>query len=357
MRCRWCRYFLGTRCGHWWRSTPCRELFGCLYQIASGHAPVDEPERRARGVDVYPPRVMRPLPPAGRFTNPNLQRIADAPLSLVRGRPPGPAAEPTTPRRGIVEARLLGTFELRVDGRGVSKWVGQRGTSVLRYLLSRRRHACARDELLEAFWPGVAPDAARNRLQVAVSGLRRALREVTNLHVIEYAEGGYRINPELRVEVDVECFEKMLSTARRAERSGDLDRALTAYREATELYRGDFASDVPYEQWTLLPRETLRLTYIDALDRVSRIQLSAGRLDDCIATAHRMLDIDPCCEDAHRLLMRCYTSQGRNYQAVRQYDFCLQILKRTLDVEPAPETTRLYRAIRAGFAGKPALID
>ncbi|MGH3697717.1 MAG: AfsR/SARP family transcriptional regulator [Pseudonocardiaceae bacterium] len=252
-----------------------------------------------------------------------------------------------------MEARLLGTFELRVDGREVEKWTGQRGRSVLRYLLSRRRHTCSRDELMEAFWPDAVPGAARNRLQVAVSGLRRALCEVTNLHVIEYAEGSYRINPGLRVDVDVERFEKTLSTARRAERSGDLDRALSAYREATELYGGDFASDVPYEEWTLLPRETLRLTYIDALDRVSRIQLSVGRLDDCIATAHRMLGIDPCCEDAHRLLMRCYTSQGRDYQAVRQYDFCLQMLRRILEAEPAPETTRLYRAIRAGLAGSP----
>ncbi|MGH3977190.1 MAG: AfsR/SARP family transcriptional regulator, partial [Pseudonocardiaceae bacterium] len=264
--------------------------------------------------------------------------------------PAAPAAEPTAPRRGIVEARLLGTFELRVDGRVVEKWAGQRGTSVLRYLLSRRRHSCSRDELLDAFWPDVATDAARNRLQVAVSGLRRALREVTNLHVIEYAEGGYRINPELQVDVDVERFEKTLSTARSAERSGDIDRALLAYHDAMELYRGDFASDAPYEQWTLLPRESLRITYIDALDRVSRIQLSAGRLDDCIATGHRMLDVDPCREDAHRLLMRCYTSQGRAYQAIRQYEFCCRMLKRNLEVAPAPETTRLYRAIRADSA-------
>jgi DNA-binding winged helix-turn-helix (wHTH) protein len=29
---------------------------------------------------------------------------------------------------------------------------------MLRYLLSRQRHVCSRDELLDAFWPDVAPD-------------------------------------------------------------------------------------------------------------------------------------------------------------------------------------------------------
>jgi DNA-binding SARP family transcriptional activator len=273
---------------------------------------------------------------------------------VEQGSPPAPAAAGRrAPRQGIVEARLLGAFELRVDGVAITKWTGHRGTSVLRFLLSRRRHACTRDELLAEFWPDVAPAAARNRLQVAVSGLRRTLHEVTNLHVIEYADGQYRINPELLVKVDVEQFGEALSTASGVERSGDLDGALVAYQEAIGLYRGDFASDAPYEQWALLPRESLRITYIDALDRVSRIQLSLGGLDDCIATGLRMLAVDPCREDAHRLLMRCYASQGRIYQALRQYDFCCRVLQATLETGPAAQTTELYRAIREDSRGSP----
>ncbi|MGH8824478.1 MAG: AfsR/SARP family transcriptional regulator [Jiangellaceae bacterium] len=269
------------------------------------------------------------------------------PAAPDRSRAAAPA-ESTARPRAMVEARLLGSFELRVDGIGVRTWTGQRGVSVLRYLLSRRRHACLRDELLAEFWPDVAPPAARNRLQVAVSGVRRALLEVTNLYVIEYADGGYRINPELQVVTDVGRFEAALSKARAAERSGDASGALAAYQEAIAYYRGDFASDAPYEQWTLLPRESLRIVYIDALDRLSRIQLASGHLDDCIATGHRMLDVDPCHEDAHRLLMRCYAGQGRVYQAIRQYEFCRRVLNATLQAEPGLETTQLYRAVRAG---------
>jgi DNA-binding SARP family transcriptional activator len=183
---------------------------------------------------------------------------------------------------------------------------------------------------------------------VAVSGVRRALLEVTNLYVIEYAEGGYRINPKLCVKTDVNRFEAALSTARDAEHAGDTQGALVAYQEAIGYYRGDFASDAPYEQWTLLPRESLRIAYIDALDRLSGIQLGLGQLDDCIATGHRMLDVDHCREDAHRLLMRCYAGQGRVYQAIRQYEFCRRVLNATLQAEPGLQTTQLYRAVRAG---------
>ena len=271
------------------------------------------------------------------------------------GAVPAPAAR-TAARPGL-QARLLGSLEVRVDGAAVTSWNGQRGTSVLRYLLSRRRHACSRDELLEEYWPDVPVGAARNRLQVVVSGLRRALREVTALNVVEYADGGYRINPELRVEVDVELFEKGLRAAGAAERSGDREEAMSAYREAVALYGGDFAADAPFEQWTLLPRESLRIKLVDALDRLSRLELADHRIDDCIATAHRMLGVDPCCEDAHRLLMRCYATQGRIYQALRQYEFCSRILRATVDACPAPDTTRLYRAIRCSSARELDAID
>jgi DNA-binding SARP family transcriptional activator len=268
----------------------------------------------------------------------------------------GPAAR-TAVQPGVLQARLLGSLEVRVDGAAVTSWNGQRGMSVLRYLLARRQHACSRDELLEEFWPGVPACAARNRLQVAVSGLRRALRDVTALNVVEYADGGYRINQELRVEVDVELFERGLRAAGAAERSGDREEARKTYHDAVALYRGDFAADAPFEQWTLLPRESLRIKLVDALDRLSGLELADRRIDECIATAHRMLGVDPCREDAHRLLMRCYATQGRIYQALRQYEFCSRVLKATVDAGPAPDTTRLYRAIRYSSAQELARID
>jgi DNA-binding SARP family transcriptional activator len=264
--------------------------------------------------------------------------------SVVRTWPAGAA----TTRQGLMEARLFGSLEVRVDGSPVSSWNGQRGASVLRYLLFRRQHASSRDELLGEFWPDVPVAAARNRLQVSISGLRRAFLDVTALNIVEYADGGYRINPGCQVEVDAEGFVRALHAAAAAERVGDREAARTAYRQATALYHGDFAADAPFEQWTLLPRESLRIKLVDALDRLSRIELADRRIDDCIATAHRMLDLDPCREDAHRLLMRCYASQGRRYQALRQYEFCQRILRATIDASPARDTTELYHAIRSG---------
>lgn len=266
------------------------------------------------------------------------------PLVLHSQRPATRAAASAP----VIEARLLGTFEFRVDGRPVETWRGRRGISVLRYLLMRERLNCPRDELLAEFWPEVVPELARNRLQVAVSGVRKTLAPVTDVPLIEYADGCYRLNRAVEFEVDVKQFETALREAHEADLSGDPNEAVRAYRRAVAGYHGDFAADAPYEQWTLLPRENLRIRYIEALDRLARLLLANNDVDECIAVGHRMLEVDPCREDAHRLLMRCYARQGRVYQALRQYEFCCRILSATIETQPAPQTTQLYRAIMAG---------
>jgi DNA-binding SARP family transcriptional activator len=51
--------------------------------------------------------------------------------------------------------------------------------------------------------------------------------------------------------------------------------------------------------------------------------------------------------------MHCYARQGRAYQAQQQYEFCARVLRSTLDVTPAPATTRLRDVIRAGSTASP----
>jgi DNA-binding SARP family transcriptional activator len=221
-------------------------------------------------------------------------------------------------------------------------WEGRLSQSIFRHLLTKRAHRCSRDELLAAFWPDTSPDIARNRLQVAVSSLRRTFRNATDARIIEYEDETYRISSDVHLVVDTERFETAMRSAQTAHRSGDRERALSLYRDAIRTYRGDFAPDALYEEWTLLTRERFRILYLDALDRASHLELAFGLLDACIDTAQRMLDQDPCREDAHRLLMYCYAEQRRPHLVDQQFQFCTRVLRGVLDAHPSPETMRMY---------------
>jgi DNA-binding SARP family transcriptional activator len=130
------------------------------------------------------------------------------------------------------------------------------------------------------------------------------------------------------------------------ERSGGHAGAIAAYEAAGSLYRGDFLADAPYEEWAVLPREGLRLAYLDLLDRLSRLYFDQGRYADSAALCQRTIELDPCREDVHRRLIRCYSRQGRSYLGLRQYRACAVALRAELDVAPATATVRLQEALR-----------
>ena len=68
------------------------------------------------------------------------------------------------------------------------------------------------------------------------------------------------------------------------------------------------------------------------------------------STRARWLALDPLHEPAHRLIMQLHAWDGDRAAAVRQYRECVKVLQEELGVEPEPETTALFEAIRGGTA-------
>ena len=59
-----------------------------------------------------------------------------------------------------------------------------------------------------------------------------------------------------------------------------------------------------------------------------------------------MIEKDPCREDAHRRLMRCYSRQSQPHLALIQYRACVRALSDELGVSVEPATARLHDQIR-----------
>ncbi|HEY1319015.1 MAG TPA: BTAD domain-containing putative transcriptional regulator [Streptosporangiaceae bacterium] len=241
---------------------------------------------------------------------------------------------------------LLGSLHAAVDDVAVEDWPSARCRSLFGYLLTHREPWPQREVLMEVFWPGSAPEASRNSLNVAIHALRRTLRAMTDIPVIVYAGGAYRISRELRLWLDVDEFGRCVETGRRLEDAGEIDQATRDYEFAGGLYRGDFLADDPYEDWAALIRERLRLAHLDALGRLSNLYFNAGHYTACATLCQRIIESDPCREDAHRRLMRCYSRQGQAHLALMQYRMCARALAEELGVETDPATAELHEHIR-----------
>jgi DNA-binding SARP family transcriptional activator len=241
---------------------------------------------------------------------------------------------------------LMGTFSFVVNAATVMSWPTGKGRAVFKYMLAHHNQPIPRDMLMDTFWPQAEPESARNSLNVALHGLRQALKTVTDMPVILFEEGAYCISSEFHVWVDVDEFDRHVQAGRRLDANGQVTKAAAEYEAAIELYRGDFLSGDLYEEWPTLTRERLRVAYLEVLDHLSQIYFDQSQYADCITLCQRTLVQDACREDVHCLLMRCYSRQGLRHLALRQYQTCVEALRAELDVDPVPTTTQVYEKIR-----------
>jgi DNA-binding SARP family transcriptional activator len=121
---------------------------------------------------------------------------------------------------------------------------------------------------------------------------------------------------------------------------------MPSYVHALRLYRGDLVESGDQPAHTFLERDGLRATYLALLMRLSDYYFTLGEFGTCLAYALQLLGHDPCREDAHRLVMRCYVRRGERAQALRHYRTVQTILRAEFDAEPEPSTTSLFERIR-----------
>ncbi len=229
----------------------------------------------------------------------------------------------------------------------VEAWTHSKGKAIFKYLVLHHRQAVAKDVLMREFWPDADADSARNNLNVSIYGLRKALARLQPgcLHVL-LEDGRYRLNPALELWVDVDRFVEAVQLGREHEMAERAEAAISAYRQAEQIYRGDLFVEDRTEDWIAPERTRLREMALDTLRRMSRLGESRGDLETSLSACRRVTDIDPCDEDAHRQLMRLYNRSGQPHLALRQFQTCAENLSRELHMIPSPATTALYRQIQ-----------
>lgn len=285
--------------------------------------------------------------------SPTPPEIADfPPLILAPSLGPDKAMESsagnhTLPETNVVRAmavHMLGRFVITIQDVELTL-AASRSLSLLKYLLFYHKQKIPREVLMDVFWPDASSRTGRNNLNVALHSIRRAVRPATALPMILYKDGTYAIAPDMQVWLDVEEFERLVNAGQRMEARNQLA-AVSQYEAAISIYQGDFLPENLYEEWTILERERLRAAYLETLGRLSQIYFSHEHYAACITASRHLLSRDPCREDTHCLLMRCYSRQGQQHLALRQYQVCVEALRLELDVAPAPATTQLFEYIR-----------
>jgi DNA-binding SARP family transcriptional activator len=160
-----------------------------------------------------------------------------------------------------------------------------------------------------------------------------------------------QVNPEVEVWVDVTTFDQTFSRLRAVR---DLDESSArALDDAARLYKDDLLIDWR-QDWLLYERERLQNNYLVMLDKLAGYCEAMRDYAAGVSYGARILQYDPAREHTHQQMMRMYYLAGDRIAALRQFDRCVESLRRELDVGPAPSTLTLREQICLNNLAQPS---
>ncbi|RFO97308.1 hypothetical protein DIC66_09275 [Rhodoferax lacus] len=234
-----------------------------------------------------------------------------------------------------LDAFLLGRFAVAIDGVELAGdgWPSLRAAQLVQLLCLQPRLRLTRDEVIDALWPQLEPEAGAANLRKAAHHARQALGRHDG--IVLHA-GEVLLWPERPVVVDALRFEQRADAALAQRDPADC-------ADAAATYTGDLLPGARFEPWAEAVRERLR-------ERQLQLLRASGQWE-------RLAQIDPEDEAAHRALMQRELAAGNRAAALRWYAHLREALQQGLGVSPDAQTQALYERCIAGLqAAGPAFV-
>lgn len=272
--------------------------------------------------------------------------------------------------RAALCIRTLGGFRVWRGGEELedTAWTREKAIHLMQFFITLRRQYLHKEQIIDRLWPELDAEKGDRDFKVALNAINKALEPDrpprSEPRFVQRHGLAYGLNLE-DVWLDTEVFESLITAANGllADATGDANgtdegalghldnesrRAITdCYRAAVRLYTGDYLPERRYEDWTSAERERLQVLALGAMTALAELLIDSVPLES-IRLTQRVLTIDPVWEDAYRVQMRAYAAQGNRPLALRTYTQCVTMLQQEFDVEPLPETTELFEAIKKG---------
>jgi predicted ATPase/DNA-binding SARP family transcriptional activator/Tfp pilus assembly protein PilF len=229
---------------------------------------------------------------------------------------------------------LFGPFEVRVCGVPMRSGRTRSVEWLLALLALRQGREVSRSQLSGRFWPESSQEQALLNLRRNLRDLRQALgpeaerlRSPTRDSLLFDLTGAM---------VDVHRFDALVT-------GGDEG----SLQEAVALYRGELLEGCSLE-WVFGEREARREACLQALERLADLVLARGDAGAALGHLLRAEGLDPLRDSVQQRRMQALAASGDLPAALLSYREYRLRLHREMNLEPDPETARLYRELRAG---------
>jgi WD40 repeat protein/DNA-binding SARP family transcriptional activator len=243
------------------------------------------------------------------------------------------------------EVRLLGSPQFLRDGQPVEGFVTRKARALLIYLACSDRPQ-AREVLAAMFWPELSEGDASNNLRRVLPNLRKLAGDVLR---VDRQQVMFTRLPLVRVDAA-----RLKDAMRLIQPSLQLNAGqAAALADALDLYTSDFLEgfhlpEAPaFDEWAFTEREHLRALAQRGWSALTEHYLNTDQVAEGLSASERLLMIEPWHEAGHRQRMLLLARSGERVAALQQFQSHQRSLADSFRLPPAPETTALYKRIKA----------
>lgn len=217
-----------------------------------------------------------------------------------------------------VKIYMFGGFEIQTST-GILQEGSFRAPQVcalLSFLLLNRKRVLSIYEICEAIWPDQIIDNPYNQIKNVVFRARKALEGACEKTIIEANEGTYTINPDLRIWIDIEEFERLYKKASNKEIPEE--QRLTLYKQAFQLYRGGMLPFLEPELWLLTRVNYYQILYTKLINEYVELLVEIGKDAEAFSVASAAIGIEPTNFMVYNILIKSMVDNG-HYDLAKKF--------------------------------------
>jgi predicted ATPase/DNA-binding SARP family transcriptional activator/predicted negative regulator of RcsB-dependent stress response len=242
--------------------------------------------------------------------------------------------------RNMLEARLLGQFEVRMDNKPIAI-PSRPAQSLAAFLLLNPGIEHRREKLAGILWPDATEKNALSNLRHALWRLRAAIeskrsRRTTQPHLLT---DDISITWNTKSEYWLDASALLRGFAEKTSADEQM--------QALNQYRGELLPGF-YDDWAVLERERLRSVYEQRMTRLLDRLQEEQRWETLIESAEKWIALGLVPEAAFRAMMIAYSRLGDRSKVAGTWQRLVESLRKDLGVEPSEQSRLLYEELKTG---------
>lgn len=244
-----------------------------------------------------------------------------------------------------IEAKFVGVPRLYWGGKPIAErtWKTVKAKKIMFFMIWRYPEKIPTDHLIESFWPGAGLTAGQTSLRKAIQHIREAFAAVGASGDIVVAEKGFiGIAPNIIVQRDLDRYKNLIAATRKSKKRGREWRG--DMTRTWELCAPGIANGW-FDDWVEEIRAVFKKACEPGIKMLADNYAERKKYEAAAAWYRKLIDLNPYDENYYQAFMKILSKDRKAREIKLIYHRLAARLKKELDAEPHPATTKLFKEL------------